>query len=244
MRGISHAPDDEAPSWLFRDFDLHIPAGQRVGVVGASGAGKSTLLRLVQGVVAPQRGVVMLDGKVLAAHARDSLAQAVAVVSQEVALFHRSIADNLRYGWPDATWDDMLAISRAVGSHEFIQTLPEQYDTIVGDRGIRLSGGQRQRIAIARALLRNAPVLLLDEATSALDSQSEAQVQRALLSLARGRTILAVAHRLSTVADFDRVIVLEEGRIVEDGAPAELRRGTGHFATTWRMQERALGAAA
>ncbi len=244
LRGVRHAPDEAAAAWLFHDLTLRVPAGQRVGVVGESGAGKSSLLRLVQGMVEPEGGEVTLDGQALAGHARDSVARAFAVVSQEVALFHRSIAENLRYGRPDAPWDEVLAISRAVGCHEFIEDLPQGYATLVGERGIRLSGGQRQRLAIARALVRRSPVLLLDEATSALDSASEAQVQRALLCLAGGRTILAVAHRLSTVADFDRVIVLQAGRIVEDGAPGELRRGNGHFARIWRLQERAMAAAA
>ena len=222
---------------LFHDLTLHVPAGQRVGVVGMSGAGKSTLLRLVQGMVEPQRGEVLLDGQRLANHAREGLAGAFCVVTQEVSLFHRSIADNLRYGRPDAPWDEVLAVSRAVGCDAFVREMPQGYDTIVGERGIRLSGGQRQRLAVARALLRQAPVLLLDEATSALDSHAEAQVQRALLAWAGGRTVLAVAHRLSTLMEFDRVIVLQDGWIVEDGPPDELRRGAGQFAKTWRLQQ-------
>ena len=233
---VRYAPDQGRV--LFHDLDLHIPAGQRVGVVGVSGAGKSTLLRLVQGMVEPQRGKVLLDGQQLASHARESLAGAFCVVTQEVLLFHRSIADNLRYGWPDAPWDEVLAVSRATGCDAFIRDLPHGYDTIVGERGIRLSGGQRQRLAVARALLRQAPVLLLDEATSALDSHAELQVQRALLEWAGSRTVLAVAHRLSTVMEFDRVVVLQDGRVVEDGPPSKLRRGTGLFATTWRLQQR------
>ncbi len=235
---VRYAPDQGC--LLFHDLSLRVPAGQRVGVVGASGAGKSTLLRLVQGIVEPQRGEILLDGQRLAGHAREGLAGAFCVVTQEVLLFHRSIADNLRYGRPDAPWDEVQAVSRAIGCDAFIRELPHGYDTIVGERGIRLSGGQRQRLAVARALLRQAPVLLLDEATSALDSHAELQVQRALLEWAGSRTVLAVAHRLSTVMEFDRVIVLQDGRIVEDGPPDKLRRGTGQFATTWRLQQRVL----
>ena len=240
LRTVHYAPDRGGRP-LFRGLDLHVPAGQRVGIVGPSGAGKSTLLRLVQGATEPDAGEVLLDGQSLADTAQDSLADAFSVVTQEVALFQRSVADNLCYGRPGAPWDEVLAVSRAVGCDPFIQALPQGYDTVVGERGIRLSGGQRQRIAIARALLRDAPVLLLDEATSALDSHAEAEVQRALLALAGERTVLAVAHRLSTIMDFDRVVVLQDGQVVEDGPPYELCRGTGQFATTWRLQQRAFG---
>ncbi|MBV9748476.1 MAG: ABC transporter ATP-binding protein [Acetobacteraceae bacterium] len=243
LRSVCYAPEGCGRP-LFRDLDLRVPAGQRVGIVGPSGAGKSTLLRLVQGLVEPQAGEVLLDGQGLAGAAPADLAAAFSVVTQEVPLLHRSVAENLRYGRPDATWDDVLAASRAAGCDGFIRGLPQGYDTVVGERGIRLSGGQRQRLAIARALLRQAPVLLLDEATSALDSHAELEVQRALLALAGRRTVLAVAHRLSTVMDFDRVIVLQDGRVVEDGPPYELRRGTGHFAATWRLQQRTFSAEA
>ncbi|MBV9749792.1 MAG: ATP-binding cassette domain-containing protein, partial [Acetobacteraceae bacterium] len=213
---------------------------QRIGIVGPSGAGKSTLLRLVQGLVEPQAGEVLLDGQSLAGAAPGSLAAAFSVVTQEIPLLHRSVAENLWYGRPDAAWNEVLAASKAAGCDGFIRGLPQGYETVVGERGIRLSGGQRQRLAIARALLRQAPVLLLDEATSALDSHAELEVQRALLAAAGHRTVLAVAHRLSTVMDFDRVVVLQDGRVVEDGPPYELRRGTGHFAATWRLQQRAF----
>ena len=234
LRRVRYAP--EGGRRLFAELDLRIPAGQRVGVVGPSGAGKSTLLRLVQGIVAPEGGEVLLGGQALAGHARDSLAEAFSVVTQEVALFGRSVAENLCYGRPGAAWDEVLAVSRAVGCSGFVETLPAGYDTVVGERGIRLSGGQRQRVAIARALLRQAPVLLLDEATSALDSEAERQVQQAVLDLAGERTVIAVAHRLSTVMAFDRVIVLLGGRIIEDGTPSDLRNGRGYFGTTWRLQ--------
>ncbi len=239
LRRVRHAP--EGGCRLFAELDLCVPAGQRIGVVGPSGAGKSTLLRLIQGIVAPEEGEVLLGGQALAGHARDSLAEAFSVVTQEVALFQRSVAENLCYGRPGAPWEEVLAVSRAVGCDDFIENLPMGYDTVVGERGIRLSGGQRQRVAVARALLRQAPVLLLDEATSALDSEAERQVQRAVLDLAGERTVVAVAHRLSTVMAFDRVIVLQGGRVVEDGTPPDLCRGTGYFAATWRLQHGAGG---
>jgi len=239
LRRVHYSPHGGHP--LFRDLDLRIPAGQRIGIVGPSGAGKSTLLRLIQGVTEPDRGEVLVDGQALAGRSWDSLARAFAVVTQEVPLLHRSIAENLCYGRPEAPWDEVLAVSRAVGCDAFIQSLSQGYDTIVGERGIRLSGGQRQRVAVARALLRQSPLLLLDEATSALDSHAEMEVLEALLSLAGDRTVLAVAHRLSTVMEFDRVVVLQDGQIAEDGPPRELCRGTGPFAAAWRLQQRAFG---
>lgn len=237
LRAVRHAPDNGRI--LFDGLDLRIEAGQRVGIVGPSGAGKSTLLRLIQGLTPPMGGTVLLDGQDLIKHAPASLAEAFCVVTQEVPLFHRSLAANLCYGCPDARWDEVLTVSRAVGCDAFIDTLPNGYDTVVGERGIRLSGGQRQRIAVARALLRKAPVLLLDEATSALDSAAEKQVRQALLSLAGQRTIIAVAHRLSTLMDFDRVVSLHNGCVVEDGPPAQLRERDGYFGRTWRLQHRA-----
>ncbi len=237
LRRVCHAPGDGP--MLFDGLDLLIEAGQRVGIVGPSGAGKSTLLRLMQGIVAPEQGCVLIDGQDIAQRAPDSLAHAFCVVSQEVALFQRSLADNLCYGRPDAPWDEVLAVSRAVGCDAFIEDMPGGYDTLVGERGIRLSGGQRQRLAVARALLRRAPILVLDEAMSALDSAAELQVQRAILDTAGERTVVAVAHRLSTVMDFDRIVVLRGGRVEEDGPPAALCCGGGYFAATWRLQQRA-----
>ncbi len=237
LRRVSHAP--AGGRLLFRDLDLRIEAGQRVGIVGPSGAGKSTLLRLVQGIVAPEDGCVLVDGQDAARLAPDSLAQAFCVVTQEVALFQRSFAENLCYGRPGASWDEVLAVSRATGCDAFIEAMPEGYDTLVGERGIRLSGGQRQRLAVARALLRHAPVLILDEATSAMDSSAELQVQRAILALAGTRTVVAVAHRLSTLMDFDRIVVVRDGCIVEDGEPSALCRGQGYFAAMWRLQQHA-----
>lgn len=236
LRDVSYASDAGRP--LFRNLGLSIPPGQRIGIVGPSGAGKSTLLRLVQGLEHPEAGHVSIDGQTLSRVAADSIAGAFAVVTQEVPLLHRTIAENLRYGRPDAQWDEVLTASRAAGCDAFVLDLPDGYETVVGERGVRLSGGQRQRIALARALLRRAPVLLLDEATSALDSRSELDVQRAVLAVSGQRTVLAVAHRLSTLLEFDRIVVLRDGRLIEDGSPRDLCRGRGAFAEMWRLQHR------
>ena len=210
-------------------FNLVIEPGARVGLVGRSGSGKSTVLNLLQRLRDVPEGRVLIDGHDIATLTQDSLHDAIGVVPQDVSLFHRSVLDNIRYGRPDATDDEVRAAAEAACCREFIEELPEGYDTPVGDRGIKLSGGQRQRIAIARAFLRNAPILLLDEATSALDSESEAAVQRALDRLMQGRTVIAVAHRLSTLSTFDRIVVMQSGRILQDGTPAFLETSQGPF---------------
>ena len=169
---------------------------------------------------------------------QDSLRAAIAVVPQEILLFHRSVLENIRYARPEASHDEVLAAATAARCHEFIRRLPQGYDTIVGERGRKLAGGERQRLGIARALLKDAPIIILDEATSSLDTESEIEIQRALEALMKGRTVLGIAHRLSTVANFDRIIVLQEGRIVEDGPPDELRRQRGLFDQMCRLQER------
>jgi len=221
---------------VFKDFTLRIPAGQRIGVVGPSGAGKSTLVGLLQRLDDVQHGHVLVDGQDIAHVTRDSLHDAIAVVPQEISLFHRSVLENIRYGRPDASDEEVILAARAAYCDDFIRELPQGYDTLVGERGIKLSGGQRQRIGIARAFLKNAPILILDEATSALDTESELEIQRALGDLMHGRTVLAVAHRLSTLSGFERIVVLVDGRIVEDGSPTELRRRGGTFDALWRLQ--------
>jgi ATP-binding cassette, subfamily B, bacterial len=221
---------------VFANFTLRIPAGQRIGVVGPSGAGKSTLVSLVQRLDDVQKGRVLIDGQCVTNVTQDSLRAAIAVVPQEISLFHRSVRDSIRYGCPAATDEEVVAAARYAYCDEFVCALPAGYDTIVGERGIKLSGGQRQRIGIARAFLKNAPILVLDEATSALDTESEMAIQHALAELMRGRTVLAIAHRLSTLFSFSRIIVLVEGRIIEDGSPLELRRRGGLFAALWRLQ--------
>jgi ATP-binding cassette subfamily B protein len=218
------------------DVSLHIPGGQRVAIVGPSGAGKTTLLSLLQRLYPVSKGGILIDGQDIAALSQETLRRAIAVVPQEVVLFHRSVLDNIRYGRPEASDEEVREAARAAQCDSFVRHLTDGYATKVGERGARLSGGQRQRIGIARAILANAPIIILDEATSALDSESEGLVQRALANLLEDRTVLAIAHRFSTIAAFDRVIVMDRGRIVEDGRPEELQRAGGLFAMLWRMQ--------
>jgi ATP-binding cassette subfamily B protein len=213
---------------IFENFNLRIGAGEQVGVVGSSGAGKSTLFALLQRFYDAQGGRVMVDGQDITRVTQESLRQAIAVVPQEAALFHRSIAENIRYGRPEALDDELLQAAIAARC-DFIERLPEGLATIVGERGVKLSGGQRQRIAIARAFLKDAPILLLDEATSALDSDSEEAIRDALRRLIRGRTVIAIAHRLSTVRNVDRIIVMQSGRVVQDGPPEILMRRDGLY---------------
>ena len=221
---------------ILRNLTLSIPAGQRLGLVGASGAGKSTLTQLVQRLHDVNTGRILLDGQPLQAYRQDELRARIAVVPQEVSLFHRSVMENIRFGRPEASDAEVFAAARAAYCETFIADLPQGYATVVGDRGAKLSGGQRQRIGIARAFLKDAPILILDEATSALDAHSEAAVQMALDELMDGRTVLAVAHRLSTLTDMDRIVVLSDGEVIEDGSPFELQRRGGAFAKLWRMQ--------
>ncbi|WP_175717607.1 ABC transporter ATP-binding protein [Burkholderia anthina] len=210
-------------------FDLHIEPGQRVGLIGKSGAGKSTVLALLQRFYDTQDGAVKVDGQDVKGITQDSLRHAIALVPQDISLLHRTIYDNIAYGRPEATREEVLAAARDARCSEFIEAMPEGYDTIVGDRGVKLSGGQRQRIAIARAILKDAPILLLDEATSALDSASEEAIQAALDRLMVGRTVIAIAHRLSTLRNFDRIIVMNNGKVIDDGNPDVLRNRPGLY---------------
>ena len=213
---------------LFENFSLRLQPGQRVGLVGQSGGGKSSLFTLLQRFYDPQAGRIMIDGQDIARVTQQSLREAISVVPQDISLFHRSIPENIRYGRPSATDDEVLRAAIAARC-DFVETLPEGLQTMVGDRGVKLSGGQRQRIAIARAFLKDAPILLLDEATAALDSESEEAIREALSRLMRGRTVIAIAHRLATLRNFDRVVVLRSGRIIEDGAPDRLMQGEGPY---------------
>ncbi len=217
-------------------LDLVIEPGQRVGLVGASGAGKSTVLSLLQRFYDVQNGRVTVDGQDISAVTQASLREMLAIVPQDISLFHRSIAENIRYGRPEASHEEVLAAATIARCRDFIEALPEGWETIVGDRGTKLSGGQRQRIAIARALLKDAPILLLDEATSALDSESESAIQAALDVLMQGRTVIAVAHRLSTLRNFDRIVVMHEGRVIDDGTPEQLASRPGPFRDLLRQQ--------
>jgi ATP-binding cassette subfamily B protein len=222
------------------DIDLQIPAGQKIGIVGPSGAGKSTLIYLLQRLYDVQKGEILIDGQGVQTVTQDSLREALAVVPQEITLFHRTVMDNIRFARPSATDEEVVAAAQAAYCDGFIRALPQGYDTIVGERGTKLSGGQRQRIGIARAFLKDAPIIILDEATSALDTESEMEIQRALVRLMRDRTVIAVAHRLSTLATFDRIVVMMSGRIVEDGTAAELRQQRGLFDRMWRLQAEGL----
>src|ERR1700730_42341 len=222
---------------VFRGFSLRIERGQHVGLVGPSGAGKSTLIGLVQRLFDIDGGRLLIDDQDIRTMTQDSLRSAIAVVPQEVSLFHRSVLENIRYARPEAGDNAVFAAAKAARCDTFIRALPRRYATIVGERGAKLSGGQRQRLGIARALLKDAPICVLDEAPSALDTEVEIDIQRALEALMRGRTVLAIAHRLSTVAKFDRLLLLEDGRIAEDGTPAELRRRRGLFDRMCRLQE-------
>jgi ATP-binding cassette subfamily B protein len=221
-------------------IELKISAGEKIGIVGPSGAGKSTLVHLLQRLYDVQSGDILIDGQPIRAVTQDSLRMALAVVPQEITLFHRSVMENIRFGRPEATDEEVFAAARAAYCEGFIRSLPRGYDMIVGDRGMKLSGGQRQRIGIARAFLKDAPVIILDEATSALDTESEMEIQRALVRLMRDRTVIAVAHRLSTLTTFDRIVVMMSGRIVEDGTAADLRRQGGLFGRMWRLQTEGL----
>ena len=225
---------------VFRDFSLHIPAGQRVGLVGRSGSGKTTLTTLLLRLADLAGGSIEIDGQDIAHVSQVSLRQHIAYVPQEPLLFHRTIRENIAYGRPDATEEDIVRAAREANALEFIERLPYGLDTQVGERGVKLSGGQRQRVAIARALLMDAPILVLDEATSALDSESEKLIQDALARLMRGRTSLVIAHRLSTVAALDRIVVIRDGEIVEDGTHAELVQADGEYAHLWNRQSGAF----
>ncbi len=225
---------------VFDKFDLHIPAGQKVGLVGKSGAGKSTLTKLLLRLADIQEGQILIDGQDISKTRQQSLRQQVAYVPQESILFHRSVAENIAYGRPDATFDEIRTAARQANALEFIKGLPDGFDTLVGERGVKLSGGQRQRIVIARAMLADAAILVLDEATSALDSESEALVQQALARLIEGRTTIVVAHRLSTVASLDRIVVLKDGKIVEDGPHDQLVKQGGEYSSLWDRQTMAF----
>lgn len=223
---------------VFKEFSFAVEHGEHVGLVGSSGTGKSTLVKLLLRQYEYTSGEVRIGDVLIQDYTLDRFNQLISYVPQDTTLFHRSLLDNIQYANPAATKDEVIEASRQAHAHEFIMTLPAGYDTKVGERGVKLSGGQRQRIALARAILKNAPILVLDEATSSLDTESEAVIQDALYQLFQNRTVIAIAHRLSTLRAMDRIVVLEEGRIVESGNPQDLlKQETSAFKKMWEQQK-------
>ena len=231
---------EKARKPIFKDFTLRIAPGERVGLVGVSGSGKTTLTKLLLRFADVKNGAIYIDGQDIRDVTQKTLREAIAYVPQESSLFHRTVFENIAYGRPGATDEEVYEAARLANADEFIAGLPEGYDTMVGERGVKLSGGQRQRIAIARAILKDAPILVLDEATSALDSESEAAIQEALANLMEGRTSIVVAHRLSTIAGLDKIVVLRDGKIVEEGSHKELLAAGGEYAGLWNRQSGAF----
>ncbi|MDX2775745.1 ABC transporter ATP-binding protein [Streptomyces caniscabiei] len=230
---FAHDGNDEQ---LFDAFNLDIKPGERIGLVGPSGSGKTTLTRLLLRFSDVDSGSIAIDNQNISEVTQDSLRRSVAYVPQEPMLFHRTLRENIAYGKPDATEEQVIEAAKQANALDFIEKLPERFDTMVGERGVKLSGGQRQRIAIARAILKDAPILVLDEATSALDSESERLIQDALEKLMKNRTSIVIAHRLSTIAKLDRIIVLENGRITEQGSHQKLLEQNGTYAKLWAHQ--------
>lgn len=226
----------EHPTALFHEFSLTIEAGQKVGIVGASGSGKTTLLQLLLRLYDLESGSITIDNQPISGVTLNSLRQQIALVPQHLTLFHRSLLENLSYGSECSDHDHIIDIAKKTHCHDFITQLPDQYQAKTGEQGIKLSGGQRQRIAIARAILKDSPIVLLDEATSALDTITEQQIQTSLVDLLHNKTALVVAHRLSTLTHLDRIIVLKDGKIIEDGHHEQLLKQQGHYTSLWKNQ--------
>ncbi|HAQ51298.1 MAG TPA: ABC transporter ATP-binding protein [Lachnospiraceae bacterium] len=225
---------------VFNDFSMTIHGGERVGLVGESGSGKTTLTKLLLRLADIQEGAIRIDGQDISKVTQVSLRKQIAYVPQEPLLFHRTIAENISYGRPDASMDEIIKAAKEANAYNFIQKLPKGFDTVTGERGVKLSGGQKQRVAIARAILTDAPILVLDEATSALDSESERLIQEALANLMKDRTSIVIAHRLSTVASLDRIVVLKDGKITESGTHDDLISKDGEYAKLWERQTNAF----
>ncbi|WP_390883408.1 ABC transporter ATP-binding protein [Kovacikia minuta] len=221
---------------MIEHLSLHIPAGKTTAIVGSTGSGKSTLVKLLLRLYEIQSGTILLDEIDIRELKLRDLRRAIGWVSQDVFLFHGTVAENIAYGSFDATFDEIVAAAEIAEAQEFIEQLPQGYDTIVGERGQKLSGGQRQRLAIARAILKNPPILILDEATSAVDNETEAAIQRSLERITIGRTTIAIAHRLSTVRNADCIYVMERGKLVEHGHHKELLEQQGIYASLWQVQ--------
>jgi ATP-binding cassette subfamily B protein len=221
---------------LFQNKSVIIAAGQKVGLVGYSGGGKTTFVNLILRLYDVTEGHILIDGQDIRDVTQESLRASIALIPQDPSLFHRSLMDNIRYGRTNATDEDVIEAAKRAHAHEFINTLSQGYDALVGERGVKLSGGQRQRIAIARAILKNAPILILDEATSQLDSVTESHIQESLWDLMQGKTTIVIAHRLSTLLHMDRILVFDRGKIVEDGTHQELLSQAGLYKTLWNAQ--------
>lgn len=230
---FTHSENNDA---LFNNLSFDVKSGEKIGLIGNSGGGKTTITKLLLRIMDIQGGSIKIDGQDISQVTQKSLRETISYVPQEPMLFHRTLAENIRYGKLDATEADVIAAAKKAHAHEFIKDLPNGYETLVGERGVKLSGGQRQRVAIARAILKDAPILVLDEATSALDSESEKLIQDALNKLMKNRTSIVIAHRLSTIQKLDRIIVLEKGKIVEQGTHAELLKHNGTYAKLWAHQ--------
>jgi ATP-binding cassette subfamily B protein len=228
--------DTDSNEKVFEGLQLHIKAGEKLGLVGPSGGGKSTITKLLLRFEDVQEGAIEIDGQNIASVTQQSLRRAIAYVPQESLLFHRTIEENIAYGHLPSSHEAVVRAAKQAYAHDFVMGLPNGYDTIVGERGVKLSGGQRQRIAIARAMLKDSPIILLDEATSALDSESEKVIQEALKELLERRTAIVIAHRLSTIQRMDRIVVLDKGKIVEDGTHAALLKKKGLYAALWAHQ--------
>jgi ATP-binding cassette subfamily B multidrug efflux pump len=240
-RDPSACEDGRRRPAVLESFSLSVRPGEKIGLVGRSGAGKSTVVNLLLRFFDVERGRILIDGQDIAGVTQESLRSQISVVTQDTSLLHRSIYENIRYGRPESSDAEVVAAAKLALAHEFILDLVDWkkrcgYDAEVGERGVKLSGGQRQRIAISRVILRNAPILVLDEATSALDSEAEAAIQSSLDTLIAGKTVIAIAHRLSTIARMDRLVVLDQGRIVEQGSHKTLQSSNGHYAALWRRQ--------
>lgn len=233
---VSFSYSGEEEREVLKQLSFKAKPGERVALIGPSGGGKTTIIKLLLRLFDVSRGHIVIDGQDIAKVQQDSLRSQIALVPQDPILFHRSIRENIRYGRLEATDEEVMAAAKLAHCHEFIARLPEAYETFVGERGVKLSGGERQRVAIARALLANAPILILDEATSSLDSESELLIKDALKRLMKGKTVFVIAHRLSTIVDMDRIVVLEKGRIVEEGSHAELLAKGGLYQRLWSLQ--------